>query len=183
LSILHFGFLDNCRLSCEKIDLLICFFNQLHPSFNDVNDESYEVKVLSANKDFMLSDVKNSFSQTGKVSPKNLRVGNLISVTFRDWNIWLSLCAFQCLASRLRHSPGNSTYRSSYKACKGSYSITKCSTVNCDQPYYLCEVCKVNCYDCNKGGLCSECIHETPNSGEIVFVCAPCRGFCISKGY
>jgi hypothetical protein len=112
-----------------------------------------------------------------------LYIGNLISVTFQDWNIWVSLCAFQCLASRLRHSPGNTTYAPQYKSCEGSYSITKCSTVNCDQPYYLCEVCKVNCYDCNKGGLCSECIHETPNSGEIVFVCAPCRGFCISKGY
>jgi hypothetical protein len=83
-SILHFGFLDNYRLSCGKIDLLICFFNQLHTSFN-IKNETYEVKILSANKDFMLSDVKNSFSQTGKVSPKNLRVGEYNICTYICW--------------------------------------------------------------------------------------------------
>ena len=113
----------------------------------------------------------------GKVSPKNCRSAKYLGWQKIGSKFHVELCAFQCTYTRPN---GAVCTRSTYDTpCLKSFSIIKCSNIDCDQPYFQCNDCCTRCYDCYAHGLCTCCLYETPNSGEVVFVCAPCRGFCI----
>lgn len=162
-----FGKTDKSEMKCADIRPLVQIFRSLSPSMTS-NSEIYTLKVAASHENHIVKSMKS------KISPKSIRSAHLLYLTDEHSGIWVSICAFQCSESRSTvdcYSPY------SRRPCHGSYFIGKCSTISCDQPYFECPNCAINCYDCNMAGLCTNCILETPNSGEIVFVCIPCRGY------
>lgn len=170
-SILDFGMKEK-RLNCERLTNLVEFFQSLTPIFEDGN-KSFTIQKTIASKETLRSLLH------GKVSSRLVKSARLLQLSSEVYGAWVFICAFQCddmKPNSLDHTP----YMPEGKGpCRRSYSIRKCSLDKCDQPSITCESCSVSCYDCDTDGFCFNCILETPNCGEIVFVCEPCRGFCL----
>jgi hypothetical protein len=172
-SILNFGFNDGSKLLTTKVNSLINFFQQLPLVFGEMGNDLYVFKSITSSIEILRDYVG------WKVSRKNVRSARLVELTKYGCDICVTMFVFICDKHPSTSGPTTyTTHTRGLRTCERSYSIKKCSTRKCDQPYIMCEGCKVNCYDCDMRGLCSDCLFETPNSGEVVLVCAPCRGFC-----
>ena len=167
-SISDFGFIDNVKPNCTNVSILANYFRNLSPHFGADDLSDIIVSPIASNSKYHLTPLK------GVVSRKNIRALTLISLTQKTLGVWVILHAFQCQNSRL-NCVGYICRNK--RPCKFSYSIQKCSSRECHQPFFACLGCRIRCYDCNQAGLCTSCLFETPNSGEIVYACAPCRGF------
>ena len=168
VSVLNFGLNEGSNLDCTKINGLIKLFQQLPQVLNE-NSDIYTLQSIGASADELTTLLR------GKVAAKNIRSANLLIYTCPE--AWITICAFQCTNSKRNCADRTSYMPAGGKPCRRSYSIGKCSSSGCNQPNFLCDSCQISCYECNRKGLCSTCIYETPNSGDVVFVCASCRGY------
>ena len=168
ISILNFGLNEGNNLDCTKINGLIKLFQQMPPILNEKSG-LYKLQSIEASADELSTLLR------GKVAAKNIRSANLLIFTCSE--AWITICAFQCTNSKRNCADRTSYMPAGEKPCRRSYSIGKCSLTGCNQPNFLCDSCQISCYECNKKGLCSACIYEIPNSGDVVFVCASCRGY------
>ena len=168
VSILNFGLNEGNNLDCAKINGLIKLFQQMPPILNE-KSTLYKLQSIEASADELTTLLR------GKVAAKNIRSASLLIFTCSE--AWITICAFQCTNSKRNCADRTSYMPASEKPCRRSYSIGKCSLTGCSQPNFLCDSCQISCYECNKKGLCSACIYEIPNSGDVVFVCASCRGY------
>ena len=167
ISIRKIGIINDSEPKCADITRLVQIFQNLSPSMA-MNSDIYTLQIVAQLENDTPYLLRN------RISPKNIRSARSFNLRDEQSGIWIDICAFQCSEPRLAmHSPYSGGQ------CHRSYSIGRCSDESCDQPYFDCESCAINCYDCDMAGLCTKCISETPNSGEIVFVCTPCRGYCI----
>jgi hypothetical protein len=169
-SFMSFGTTEN-RLNCSRVTNLVKFFQSLTPVFED-DDDSFTIQKIITSKEELTTLLH------GKVSSRVHKSARLLQLSNEVYGAWVLICAFQC-----NDMKSNSLDHTQYMAegrgpCRRSYSIRKCSSDKCDQPHITCESCSVSCYDCDVEGFCFNCILETPNCGEIVFVCEPCRGYC-----
>ena len=168
ISVRNVGKVDDSELKCADISRLVQIFQNLSPSMATISD--FQTLQIVAQLEI---DTPNLLRN--RISPKNVRSARSLCLKDEQSEIWITICAFQCSDPRTNlFSP----YVISH--CYRTYSVGRCSDRSCDQPYFDCESCAINCYDCDKAGLCTTCISETPCSGEIVFVCTPCRGYCMS---
>ena len=168
ISVRNVGKVDDSELKCADISRLVQIFQNLGPSMATISD--FQTLQIVAQLEI---DTPNLLRN--RISPKNVRSARSLCLKDEQSEIWITICAFQCSDPRTNlFSP----YVISH--CYRTYSVGRCSDRSCDQPYFDCESCAINCYDCDKAGLCTTCISETPCSGEIVFVCTPCRGYCMS---
>ena len=174
-SVIDFGCNNNSNIemSFDIIALLTQFFGVLSSSITVTEESTVSVKVVDSDNDELLSHLGKN------ISSKNIRAARLLTVTDEKSGIWALMYAFQCTDLRPCCMVYPLNYSRGEKPCERTYSAKKCTNDDCNNPYVLCAACSINCYDCDQAGLCAECIFETPNSGEIVFVCAPCRGFCM----
>jgi hypothetical protein len=169
-SVVSFGIIEN-RLNCSRVTSLVKFFQGLTPVFEE-DDDSFTVLKIIASKEELTT------LRHGKVSSRLLKSASLLQLSSEVYGAWVLICAFQCNDMK-SNSLDHTQYMAKGKGpCRRSYSIRKCSSDKCDQPYISCESCSLSCYDCDAQGFCFNCILETPNCGEIVFVCEPCRGYC-----
>lgn len=169
-SILNFGMTQN-SLNCARVTNLVEFFQSLNPIFEDHN-ESFTIQNIFASKEELTTLLH------GKVSSRLIKSARLLQLSNEVYGAWVLICAFQCDDMK-PNSLDHTQYMPEGKGpCRRSYSIRKCSSDKCDQPSITCESCSVSCYDCDVEGFCFNCILETPNCGEIVFVCETCRGYC-----
>ena len=169
-AITDFGFVDNLKPNCANISRLAYNFNELSPIVGTDELSDIIVTPIANQSDFVFASLKKI------VKPKNIRSAKLVHMTQKISGIWVIAYAFHCQNSRLNCMGYICRDK---RPCKFSYSIQKCSSSDCNQPFFACPGCRIGCYDCDQGGLCTSCLFETPNSGEIVYACAPCRGFSI----
>ena len=167
-SILNFGLNEGNSLSYAKINGIIKLFHRM-PEVLDEKSNLYTLQMIDASADELTTLLR------GKVTAKNIRSANLLMFTCPE--VWITICAFQCMNSKRNCADRTSYAPAGGKPCRRAYSIGKCSSTGCNQPSFLCDSCQISCYECNKKGLCSNCIYEIPNSGDIVFVCKLCRGY------
>lgn len=169
-SVLNFGMTEN-KLNCSRVTSLVNFFQNLTPVFED-DSELFAIQKIVASKEELTTLL------LGKVSSRLIKFARLLQLSDEVSGAWVLVCAFQCEDLK-PNSVDHTQYMAEGKGpCRRSYSIRKCSVDKCCQPFITCQSCTVSCYDCDEEGFCFNCILETPNCGEIVFVCEPCRGYC-----